>query len=324
MALDLSSHHISTLLQSILQTPSAFLSSDVKFANPHDLAAVIKWTLARVGRVEAVVIPSHETYRKGTVMVEEILIQQRGFLEWESYTRWAGQEKKNDYLPTAFSSFIGTLSSSSRALLVAIFSLLSSTTSYSHINGMTPSRLSRLFGVLLFGLPEDETFEKTYEAFIKAGNATEHLLLAYIRDTGTLESLPTRLADHVQGYPAMLSAEMTKPSGSVKGVPLTHVNRTVRLYSLDLIQTACEMDVGEQCSEWSACCSSNDSIGKDPQLSDRFRKLINLRGGKKQGRSQLYPKEDNVIQPYGSLVDKQWGDFMYEVSEVNNESSELV
>lgn len=312
MALDLSSHHTSTLLQSILRSPSVFLSSDVEFANPHDLAAVVKWTLARVGRVDSVVIPSHETSRKGTVMVEEILIQQRGFLEWESYTRWARQEKKDDYLVTAFSSFIGSLSSSSRALLVAIFSLLSSTTSYSHKNGMTPSRLSRLFGVLLFGLPEDETFEKTYEAFVKAGNATEHLLLAYIRDTGALESLPTRLADHIQGYPAMLSADITKSSGSVKGVPVTHVNKTVRLYSLDLISTACEMDVGEQCSEWKACCSSSDSIGKDPQLSDRFRKLINLRGGKKQGRSQSTPKEDNEIQPYGSLVDKQWGDFMYE------------
>jgi hypothetical protein len=187
---------------------------------------------------------------------------------------------------------------------------------------MTPSRLARLFGSLLFGLPEDETFDKTYEAFVKAGNATEHLLLAYIRDCGTIEALPTRLADHVQGYPSMLSVDVHKPSRSVRGVPVTRVNRNVRLYSLDLVQTACEVDVASQSEEWRACCASDDLIGKDPQLSDRYRKLINLRGGKKQGRNQDTIKQQQQKQQqqsfeleyYTSLVDKQWGDFMNEVS----------
>lgn len=95
---------------------------------------------------------------------------------------------------------------------------------------------------------------------------------------------------------------------------MTHVNRTVRLYSLDLLQTACEMDVADQSSEWKACCSESDAVGKDPQLSDRFRKLINLRGATKQGRSLNTPKQEVEIEHYSSLVDKRWGDFMHEVS----------
>ncbi|UZJ53798.1 hypothetical protein CBS101457_003118 [Exobasidium rhododendri] len=314
MALDLSSHNITSLLQSYINSPTLFFSSDVKFANAHDLAAVIKWTLARVGRIVSVPVPAQDRSGRGETKGEEIvLIHQRGFLDWEVYHRWAAMEKANAYPASAFSSFLDNLSSSSLALLVALFSLLSSTACYNSKNGMAPSRLSRLFGPLIFGLPEDETFEKTYEAFVKAGNATEHLLLSYIRDNGTVETLPTRLADHIQGYPAMLSVDITKSSRSVQGVPVTHVNRTVRLYSLDLLQTACEMDVESQSAEWKACCASDDVFGKDPQLADRFCKLINLKENKKQGRTKMSsPKPMTGIESYGSLTDKRWGDFLNE------------
>jgi len=94
MALDLSSHSITNLLQSLVQSPAAFLSSDVKFANPHDLAAVIKWTLSRLGKVVPVSVYSHDPSRKGDPSVEEtVLVQQRGFLEWDLYLRWRTHEK---------------------------------------------------------------------------------------------------------------------------------------------------------------------------------------------------------------------------------------
>lgn len=314
MALDLSHHAVTSLIQSLVQSPSSFLTSDVKYAGPHDLAAVLKWTLARLGRVYPVPVPIQEsTKRKGASEEEKVLVHQRGFLEMESYVRWAGQERKNGYPMTAFTSFLNTLSPSSLALLVAVFSLLSSTTAYSLKNGMTPSRLSRLFGPLLFGLPEDETFEKTYDAYVKAGNATEHLLLAYIRDASTVESLPVRLAEHIRKYPAMLSPLLHQPNRNVRGVPVTHVNRTVRLYSLDLVQTACEMDVSGQCPEWQSCCSASGE--KEPHLSDRYRKLLNIRGSRKQGRASLATLDSSEeIVPYESLADKKWGDFMFEVS----------
>lgn len=196
---------------------------------------------------------------------------------------------------------------------------------------MPPSKLARLFGPLLFGLPEDDTFERTYDAYIKAGNATEHLLLAYIRDTGTLETLPTKLASHIQGYPNMLSSDIFLPSRGVKSVPITSIERTVRLYSVDLVKTACEFDLGEISEEWAACCTDNDHHGRDPQLSDRYRKLINLRGSAKQGRSKNQIKYDGGlssreqasspgpdIESYSTLASKEWGDFMTEVSPSNN------
>jgi hypothetical protein len=91
MALDLSSHNVTSLIQSLLNTPPVFFSSDVKFANVHDLAAVIKWTLARLGRVIPVPIPSQEQSRKATE--EIVLAHQRGFLDYETYTRWAEYER---------------------------------------------------------------------------------------------------------------------------------------------------------------------------------------------------------------------------------------
>lgn len=84
----------------------------------------------------------------------------------------------------------------------------------------------------IFGLPGDETFEKTCNAFVKVSNATEHHLLAYIRDMSTMEPLPTRLADHVRGYPSMLSSNPTRPGRGVRGVPFTLVSKSVRLYSV--------------------------------------------------------------------------------------------
>jgi hypothetical protein len=99
MALDLSSHSITSLLQSLVKSPSLFLSSDVKFANAHDLAAVIKWTLARLGKVVPGTLSSQDHTRKGDTHLEEtVLVQQRGILEWDSYARWAAQERSEHCL----------------------------------------------------------------------------------------------------------------------------------------------------------------------------------------------------------------------------------
>lgn len=195
---------------------------------------------------------------------------------------------------------------------------------------MTPSKLARLFGVLLFGLPEDETFSRTYDAYVRAANATEHLLLAHIRNLAAFEVLPIRLMNHVTGYPSMLSADVTKLPSHLKAVPVTQVERLVRLYSSDLIQTACELELLTQSREWAACCSSNEHHGKDPQLTDRFRKLINLRGGGRQGRRAKTARDGLSPEPslrghssrsanktddpasYSSVAQEEWGNFSFE------------
>jgi hypothetical protein len=94
MALDLSAHNVTSLIQSYLHTPALFFSSDVKFANAHDLAATIKWALARLGRVFSIPVPVQEQTRRGDPAAEEyILIYQRGFIDFEEYTSWAALEK---------------------------------------------------------------------------------------------------------------------------------------------------------------------------------------------------------------------------------------
>lgn len=188
---------------------------------------------------------------------------------------------------------------------------------------MTPSRLARLFGALMFGLPEDETFEKTYDSYIKVSNATEHLLLAYIRDMSTMEPLPTRLADHVRSYPQVLAGEPNRPGRGVRGIPFTLASRAVRLYSIDLLHQAREWDLASRSPEWAACCGNVDGVEREPQLSDRYRKLINLRlsrrpaggaeavGGVGPGRHvpvAPYPTPD--VEAYMSLADQAWDEFM--------------
>ena len=94
MALDLSAHNVRSLIQSYLKSPSQFFSSDVKFANPHDLAAMLKWSLARLGRVFPVPVRAHEPSRKGEPVAEEsVFVHQRGFLDMSVYARWAAYER---------------------------------------------------------------------------------------------------------------------------------------------------------------------------------------------------------------------------------------
>ncbi|SPO32115.1 uncharacterized protein UTRI_02672 [Ustilago trichophora] len=322
MALDLSPANVASLIKLFTTSsagqrslPPAFLD-EIRYANPHDLAAVIKWAFARMGRVLAVPVPVPGA-KKGEVREEMVYVQQRGFLDLEAYNAWREQERRQQYPATAFKDFLAHLGHENSKLLGSLFSLLSSTASYSLKNGMMPTKLCKHFGPLLFGLPEDETFARTYDAYIRASNATEHLLLAYIRFQGTTAALPPRLAQHVNGYPSILQSEITLPSASSKLVPITQIERNVRLYSADLVQSACEVDLTESCPEWQDCRDTNEALGKDPQLSDKFRKLINLRGGAIQGRKpgaararDVSTEEDDAVAAHSSLVSKRWDDFM--------------
>lgn len=322
MALDLSPTNVASLIRLFATTqplqralPPAFLD-EIRYANPHDLAALIKWGLARMGRVLAVPVPV-PGQKKGEVREEMVYVHQRGFLDLEAYNAWRDHERRSHYSHSAFDHFLAHLAPDNARLLSALFELLSSTASYSLKNGMMPAKLCKHFGPLLFGLPEDESFARTYDAYVRASNATEHLLLAYIRLQATKAALPPRLAQHVNGYPSMLPTEITSPSPSSKLVPVTQIERNVRLYTIDLVQSACEIDLAEACPEWRDCCDTYEAIGRDPQLSDKFRKLVNLRGGAIQGRkpgssvsTPAAAEDDDAVAAHGSLVSKRWDDFL--------------
>ncbi|KAE8222064.1 hypothetical protein CF326_g8444, partial [Tilletia indica] len=306
MALDLSASKVESLIAKLL-TPEFYHSQarstkpqhvhfspsfldEVRFADPHDLAALIKWALTRLGRVFEVPVP---VQAKGKVQEEVNFMQQRGFLDLDAYMAWRDEELRSDYALTAFDLFLKSISPQAASLLFALFSLLSSVTVYSIKNGMTPSKISRIFGVLLFGLPEDESFARTYDAFARGSNATEHLFLSYIRYSLKMSPSRIRLTEIVKGYPGMLVSDLTAPGKQANEVPLTQIERTVRLYSVDLLQSASELEVEPDCVEWTACRGPAEdeprrpggaagagagSTAGEPQLSESYRKLINLRG----------------------------------------------
>ena len=123
--------------------------------------------------------------------------------------------------------------------------------------------LSPLFGPLLFGLgPAALPFHITYLEYLRATNAMEHVLLAFVRwqDAPSNESsgsfggpgsaaslgVPTRLKDWIRGYPAMLPGPATRsrkherlqPRRGARTVRVVSVRRNVRMYTPDLVKSA--------------------------------------------------------------------------------------
>lgn len=72
--------------------PSAF-AQEVAFANPNDLAALIKWALSRIGKVIAVPAPIADP-GLGTSEPQTLYVQQRGFLSLNMYTQWRAAERR--------------------------------------------------------------------------------------------------------------------------------------------------------------------------------------------------------------------------------------
>lgn len=98
MALDLSANGVASLIRAFIASDqtrlkSSPLADEVRYANPHDLAAMIKWTLARLGRFYAVPVPSPAPTKKGEVQEEMAVVQQRGWLELDWYMMWREHEK---------------------------------------------------------------------------------------------------------------------------------------------------------------------------------------------------------------------------------------
>lgn len=131
------------------------------------------------------------------------------------------------------------------------------------MSGHTPPTLSPLFGPLIFGLgPATLAFHHTYTYYLRAVNAMEHILLAFIRwqdsprpsnnprefalsGSAAALGVPTRLKEWIKGYPAMLpflqgQAKNQKPQArrGARTVRVMSVRRNVRMYSPDLVKTA--------------------------------------------------------------------------------------
>ncbi|KAJ7594334.1 hypothetical protein C8J56DRAFT_926494 [Mycena floridula] len=216
---------------------------EARFAGPHELGMCLRWGLARVVRV-----------------VDGI--QMRGLISWERYCQFRDEEAALNYPPHHFSTLLPNLSAHLRSILLTVLSLLTRLTANSNKSGHTPPTLSPIFGPLLFGLGPSVSkagFHECYAYYLRATQATEHLLLAFIRwqdapssDSATSApgasaalAVPTRLKEWIKDYPSTLpflhqtsSSSAITPRKGARTLRVLAVRRNVRMYSPDLVKSA--------------------------------------------------------------------------------------
>ncbi|KAF9444404.1 hypothetical protein P691DRAFT_344338 [Macrolepiota fuliginosa MF-IS2] len=303
-ALDISASAIKRLIRSFLRMCSAQGSlgwtdahrawrEEAKFAGPHELGMCLRWGLARVVRV----MGGHDV---------------RGLISREHYVKFRDSEAARGYPPGHFEAFLEELEPTLQIIIVRVLSLLARLTANSTSSGHTPPTLSPLFGPLLFGLgPATLAFHHTYIHYLRAVNATEHLLLAFIRwqDTPRLTAsynsnsthpsgsaaalgVPIRLKEWIKGYPAMLhflhdqKNVKPQPRKGAKTTTVTSVRRNVRMYSPDLVKTAATwahrinksgngiMGGLANSKEWERIAPA--TLKLPPRYSETYKKRMNL------------------------------------------------
>ncbi|KAI0052824.1 hypothetical protein FA95DRAFT_1569065 [Auriscalpium vulgare] len=252
LALDVTAAGVRRIVQAFLRTCVAFPAPDaeaawrdeVRFTGIPELAMALRWGLARVVRV----IGGHAV---------------RGLVAWESYAEWSEAEVARGYPAAWFAAFLAPLQPHLQSIIINLMTLLTRLTAHSASSGHTPPTLSPLFGPLIFGLgPAALPFHPTYIHYLRATNAMEHLILAFIRwqDAPSNESansfggfgsaaslgVPARLKDWIRGYPAMLPDPATRskkqdhlqPRRGARTVRVVSVRRNVRMYTPDLVKSA--------------------------------------------------------------------------------------
>lgn len=226
-----------------------------------------------------------------------------GFLAYEIYERWRLAERQSGYeIRFIKTHLLSRLPSTTANLIQSLFDLLSSTAAYSSANGSSPKKLSAIFSSYIFGLPADEPFERTYAAFARFSNATEHLLLAYIRcNTDQLGSVPTKLKIFVQDYPKNLPPPNSaiRPDAQLREV--RRASRLTRFYTQDLIQAAGTWQVPRS-KAWNALYPMTRDSNKAnlPVFAGTYKHLLNIHTDEPE-------TDDN--QRYRSTVEKDWADF---------------
>jgi hypothetical protein len=171
-----------------------------------------------------------------------------------------------NYPPTHFATLLPNLPPPLVHVILTVMTLLTRLTAHSASSGHTPPTLSPLFGPLMFGLgPATLAFHHTYVHYLRATNAMEHLILAFIRwqdaprqvssvtdginpvqGSATALGVPTRLKDWIRGYPQSLpflhqrnkNNEKPQPRKGARTLRVVSVRRNVRMYSPDLVKTA--------------------------------------------------------------------------------------
>ncbi|KAI5481457.1 hypothetical protein MNV49_004213 [Pseudohyphozyma bogoriensis] len=294
MALDISMEDSSSLIRAYLADINGW-TYDLHLAAPLAVGNFMKWGLARL------------INDKG----------KRGFLPWEVYHEFKLGERAASYPPQyCSSSLISRLPKANAHLLSTILSLFSNIAAYSSSNGMTPRKLASLFAPYFFGLSDDKPFDETYTEWQKATDATEHILLAFVRDQkATSGRLPTHLEKFVVGYPQVLNISYaagggTKVPAGARVEEVTRIRRLARFHSRNLIQSAGTWEVPHS-PDWtlffpspsSTASATNGSTGPATLYTPFYRHLLNIR----PGISDI--DDEGEIQKYKTVVQKEWSEF---------------
>ncbi|PKI83757.1 hypothetical protein MVES_002375 [Malassezia vespertilionis] len=303
MAPDLSATGTTTLIHALLATYSTDKEMDpaasrafedaLQFANVYELVALLKWVLARIGCVVAE-RPMRPTGVPAPPLTDLVMVQERGFLPWKPYLAWRKQEKEQGFPTSAYMAFASSLEPSLARLLDMLLDFFAMVAARSSHNGTPPSVIGRIFGVLLFGLPEDAEFEATYTAYICASNAAEHLILAFMRYHASMASteaqLPRRLLKHIRNYPQMLPAELSQSSANVHTVSVVPISRFTREYARDLLLESTRRPSPALLSVLGARSAA------PLEITQRMRKLLNV--DRALGR-QAFGDEDASVSMEG-------------------------
>lgn len=180
------------------------------------------------------------------------------------------------------------------------------------MNGMPPRKIAALFSGYFFGLKDDGTFDETYAEWNQITQATEHLLLAFIRDQkATSGQIPTHLENFISTYPPPLNSKI---SAGTRIEEVTRVRRLARFHSNNLIQSAGTWTVPES-NDWdlffptsnlaSLTASTSSAAPSLPIFTPQYKHLLNIRSN-----SNLeYDDDDGDMQRFKSVVERDWGKF---------------
>ncbi|WFD36618.1 hypothetical protein MCUN1_003503 [Malassezia cuniculi] len=274
---------------------------ELQFADMYSLVALLKWVLARIGRVIA------ERPVHGDASADLVLHQQHGFVPWPIYLAWREHERAGGYQSESVLALYDMLDAQAARLLSELLNLFSQAATFSAANGMTPQRIARLFGSALFGLPEDASFIDTYTAYLRASNATLHMLLAAMRyQTSQARAeihIPRRMREHIREYRQAASADLETVDSS-NTVPVTVVERFVRQYAADLVDSCRRWDINA--AAWDACRDES----RRPDFGPATRKALNMRDDINRKTSvRRVASAQAADESHITLASQQWDDF---------------
>jgi hypothetical protein len=216
-----------------------------------------------------------------------------------------------DNPPTHFETLIAPLQQPLPSIIINLLSLLACLTAHSSSSGYTPPTHSPLFGPVLFGLgPSALPFHITYLEYLRATNAMEHVLLAFIRwqdapsnkssgsfggpDSTASLGVPTRIKDWIRGHLAMLPEPATRSRKherlqsrrGARTVRVVIVRQNVRMYTPDLVKLTASWATRPpsgvthapnpfaQSQDWERVAPS--TLKLTPRYADSFKKRMDL------------------------------------------------